>query len=413
MLLSYSFILKNKNFVYLWISQILSQITVNVLNFLLLIRLFEKTSSTIATSFLWISYALPAIVIGPFASSLSDIFDKRKILIYSNILQALVICLFFIVFRSSVFLIYFVVFMYSLFNQFYIPTEASTLPFVVEKKNLAAANSVFFLTQQVSVVVGFALLSPLIRFLGFSKVIFFCIISLLTASISVSFLPQLRVERSSGKFKPSSLLLKSFKKIVEGYGYITEEKMILLPVLLLVFTQVILTVILVNAPLLARELFDISLNHIGIFLITPSFLGAITSSLFIPRLILRGVRKKTIVNWSLVLVAINSFLLGFLIPEVLKIKYLLIFLSLFMAGFGFVSIIITTQTFIQENTNERFRARVFGTYWFLLTIVSVLPVIFSGVISEILGVKFLFLAIFISFLTILIFIEKYSQNLIK
>ena len=54
-------LIKNTKFVHLWTSQILSQLTINIMNFLLLIRLFEHTGSTIATSLLWAAYALPAI----------------------------------------------------------------------------------------------------------------------------------------------------------------------------------------------------------------------------------------------------------------------------------------------------------------------------------------------------------------
>ena len=70
----------NKNFRYLWISQILSQLTINIMNFLLLIRLYVDTGSTIATSLLWISYAIPAVAIGPIAAAAVDIFERRKVL---------------------------------------------------------------------------------------------------------------------------------------------------------------------------------------------------------------------------------------------------------------------------------------------------------------------------------------------
>ena len=54
-----------KNFHLLWISQILSQVTVNMMNFLLLAKLFNETGSSIATSLLWVSFALPTIFFGP------------------------------------------------------------------------------------------------------------------------------------------------------------------------------------------------------------------------------------------------------------------------------------------------------------------------------------------------------------
>ena len=78
-------IISQKNFLYLWASQILSQLTINIMNFLLLIRLFEATGSSVATSFLWVAYALPAIFIGPFASASIDMLERRKVcLLYTS-----------------------------------------------------------------------------------------------------------------------------------------------------------------------------------------------------------------------------------------------------------------------------------------------------------------------------------------
>ena len=48
-------LVKNSKFVYVWLSQILSQLTISIMNFLLLIRLFAVTGSPIATSLLWVA----------------------------------------------------------------------------------------------------------------------------------------------------------------------------------------------------------------------------------------------------------------------------------------------------------------------------------------------------------------------
>ena len=67
-------IFQNKNFVRLWSIQILSQITANMLNFILMIYVFEKTGSTIAVGVLlafmpslpsfWVHLAGPLLIFG-------------------------------------------------------------------------------------------------------------------------------------------------------------------------------------------------------------------------------------------------------------------------------------------------------------------------------------------------------------
>src|SRR3989338_991657 len=108
-------ILKNTKFLYLLTSQVLSQVTVNIMNFLLLARLFTVTGSSIATSLLWVAYALPAIFFGPIGAASVDLINRRKMLMVTNLLQAATVFVFIFTHQTSVFLLYAVVLIYSLF----------------------------------------------------------------------------------------------------------------------------------------------------------------------------------------------------------------------------------------------------------------------------------------------------------
>src|SRR3989344_7025354 len=123
MFAEYKAVLKNSNFIYLWSSQILSQVTINIMNYLLLIRIFNLTGSSLATSFMWVSYALPGIFAGPIGAAAVDLISRRKILMTTNIFQALSILILVFFHQQSFYLLFVTVFMYSLFNQFYIPAE--------------------------------------------------------------------------------------------------------------------------------------------------------------------------------------------------------------------------------------------------------------------------------------------------
>ena len=76
----YKPLLKNFDFLKLWGSQVLSQLTIQIMNFVLILLLFTQTGSTIATSMLWVTVALPAILVGPFGAAASDMFNRRKLL---------------------------------------------------------------------------------------------------------------------------------------------------------------------------------------------------------------------------------------------------------------------------------------------------------------------------------------------
>ena len=394
MLQEFKPVLKNKNFVYIWISQIFSQLTINIMNFVFLIRLFEVTGSAISTSLLWVAYALPAILIGPFASGAVDLADRRKMLIITNLLQSLTIFLYAIAYKSNIFLLYEVVFVYSLINQFYVPAEAATLPSVLSKEKLAHGNSLFFITQQGSIVLGFAVAGLLNGLLGFNNTLFVCSFFLFIAFASTMLLPKLTPNNQIPK-KFETAVFGFFRHIAEGYDYIKNDRKILTPFLLLIGFQAALQVAVVQVPIIAKDILYIPLNSAGVFILVPAGIGAILGALIMPKLLKKQFRKKQIVDAALLTIGISIFALAFIIPVFAAswVRVILAIISLLLMGLSFVGILVPSQTFLQESTPADLRGRVFGNTWFLVTVASVVPVVFSGSLAEIFGIKFLLLVL--------------------
>ncbi len=410
MLRDYKSVIKNKKFKYIWISQIFSQLTINIMNFVLLIRLFEVTGSAISTSLLWVAYALPAILVGPFASAVVDLVDKRKVLIFTNLFQALIILIFGFAANSSIFFLYEVVFLYSLLNQFYVPSETSTLAFVLKKDKLVHGNSLFFITQQGSLVAGFALAGLLNALLGFNNTIFLCSAFLFIAFISTLFLPSLKSENEIPKGFETAVF-GFFKHIGDGYAFIKSERKVLTPVLLLIGFQVALQVVIVQFPTLAKNILNIPLNSAGIYMLVPAGIGAVFGALFIPKILKRDVRKKTLIDAALLTMAISLLFLTFIVPLFAYIfRFILSFLTLVAIGFGFVAILVPSQTFLQESTPPGLRGRVFGNFSFLVITISVLPVVFSGSIVEIFGIKSLLLLLSVFIFTVYGFSKRFGDR---
>ena len=390
MLREYEQLVKNSNFVYVWISQIFSQLTINIMNFLLLIGLFAKTQSAIATSFLWVSYSLPAVLVGPVAAASVDMVDRRKILMISNLLQALTILSFAFLHETRFFLIYGVVFIYSFLNQFYIPAESASIPSLVAEKDLPLANGLFFVTQQVSMVLGFGAAGLLATYIGFRNSVLACAAFLFIAFISVSFLPELRVKDSIPK-NFEEAFAKFFQRIIEGYKFIKGHREIIVTFSVLIGVQIGLAIAVVNLPIVARDVFKIPLNLSGVTIAVPAGVGAIVGAFIISKLLKGGMRKRKIIEFSLLAMAISVLVMAFFVPNlgnILRILSGIIFAML--VGFSFIGITIPSQTFLQEKTPGGLRGRVFGNYWFLVTIGTIVPVLLSGTIIEIFGARFLF-----------------------
>jgi MFS transporter, DHA3 family, macrolide efflux protein len=382
---SWKNLLKNKNFIYIWFSQILSQVTLHILNFTFLFTLFERTGSTIATSLIWISYAIPAVIIGPFASALIDMTERRRILILSNFLQSFLILFYALFTNTTYFMVYAVVMLYSSLNQFYVPAEFATLPHVAKRKLLPEANGLFLLTQQGSLILGFGVAGFLLKILGFQNTLFLSSFLLFSAFIVTLFLPKMK-PRKKIPLEIDKAVIAFFSNIFSGYKFIRNNKLIMAPFLILICMQISLAVVAVNAPALASEVVKIPISHAGALIIVPGGIGAMLASFAIPKLLNKGARKIRLIKNSLLFLLTSLFMWVFIFSFLANpLRITGSFLAVFIIGFSYIGVLIPTQTFLQQKTPFGLRGRVFGNYWFMVTILSVFPVIVSGTITEIFG----------------------------
>lgn len=401
-----SFLKRNKHFSLLWLSQLFSQITINMVNFVMATRIYEKTGSTLAVSFLWIFYFIPSFFLGPFSGYFVDLWKKRSILIITNLFQSLAV-LFFLVVGEKIYLIFPIVFLYSLLNQFYVPAEAASVPGLVKKKDLPLANSLFLLTAQLALVTGFGTGGVLMRFLGREKPMAISSFLLFLAAVAVYFLP-----RKESKLNQQKQNITNFiNQIKKGYLFIKQNNIILFPLLLIVVFQIFLTILAVSVPAIADKIVGIQVQDAGPLLIVPLGLGALVGTSIVSRLS-KKVRKKTLVERGLLVSAMVFFFLSMLVPLFQQYKTLITAPLIFILGIFSIYILIPNQTIVQEKTPAIFRGRVFGTLGFMVTAATLPFLLLSATITELLGIKLLIFIFGISVLILYFAMKKYYPVII-
>ncbi|MBN1169079.1 MFS transporter [Candidatus Woesebacteria bacterium] len=409
----YKSLFKNKKFIYLWLSQIFSNITINILNFTLLFNIYKETRSTLATSMLWVSYALPALIIGPFGAASVDIFDRKKVLGLTNLFQALVVFVYALIFSKNAYISYGVAVIYSIFNQFNDPAEMASLPHLLSKEFLPSANSLFFITQQAAMLIGFGFAGFLIKILGFSKTLILCSIFLVLAFFSTTKLPVMKRNNTKNK-NIEDMISDFFLAIWEGYKFIKNNNYILAPLILLLSLNTSLTVTVVNIPAFAKEVFDIPFEYIGILIALPAALGAGTGAFVVPRFLKKGYRKVRLLKNSFILMTLSMFIMIFLIPQLnITLKVIISFFTIYILGDAYVTALIPVQTYLQESIPDKLMGRVFGNYQFLSVIVTIFPIILFGTITEIFGIKMLIFMISMMFLFLAYFLNNHAKLFIK
>src|SRR3989475_5804917 len=82
-------LLKKKNFLRLWLAQLISMTCFNASNYALLILIEQVTGSTTLVGLAIICFSIPALILGGPAGVYVDRMNKRRVLWASNCLRAI------------------------------------------------------------------------------------------------------------------------------------------------------------------------------------------------------------------------------------------------------------------------------------------------------------------------------------
>ena len=172
-------VLKNNRFLILWSGQIFSQLADKiylVLTIAIVANQFQLPGQPISkwVSPITIAFTIPAMLFGSLAGVYVDRWQKKSILVISNLVRgALVLLLPPVLFLSQgktflesislgFFLMLVITFVVSTFTQFFAPAEQAVIPLIVKDKDLLAANSLYTTTMMALLIVGFAIGEPLL-----------------------------------------------------------------------------------------------------------------------------------------------------------------------------------------------------------------------------------------------------------
>jgi len=374
-------VLKNNEFLKLWGGQLLSLVCAHMLVFILMGKIYQETSSAIAVALFWGFFILPSVTLGPFTGVFLDFINKKKVLVFSSLSQAVIVLLYLGI-NQRIWLFYPVILLYSLLDEFFTPAVGVLIPSVVKKHELPAANSLFLFTTQGGLALGFLLGGLLLKFLNFTKFPFVLTsILLLVSSFSVYLLNWKEKEREK-EIKTS--LSGFWEELLRGYTFIKNEPKILFPMILLTGLQIILGTAIILLPSISKTLLRIDFADSSILLIIPAIFGAILGSFLTERLLVKYLKRVLVVK-GLLFLGFLVLVLGTISPF-FKIPGLLGSLFAFGMGICFIMMFVPLQILIQENTPFSVRGRVFGTLNTLITIAAAIPVLTAVTLVDFLGI---------------------------
>src|SRR5713101_6481876 len=297
-------LLKKRNFLLLWLAQLISMTIQNSSNYALLVLIEEVTGSTTLIGLAMVCFSLPAVLIGAPAGVLVDHRNKRRVLWYSNCLRAIATFGFVISLllnQHQLIPVYLITFLISAIGQFFGPAEGATIPMLVNEQELMPALSLFNITFILSQALGFLLFAPIIlsflqpiTILGvkFTAVVTLYIligvlylvcaglIGLIPAS---AFKKPVSVPRENIGSQSLGAISNLWNEMRQGWRFMRREPKLFLPVIQLSFAGILLLVIGELASPVVTKLFQLPATSMAL-VFAPAGVGLVLGSIFMPRI---------------------------------------------------------------------------------------------------------------------------------
>ena len=146
---------RNRNYRYTWIGQVVSEAGDHFNNIAVFSLAVATTRSGLVVSGVMLARAIPAIMVGPLAGVVLDRFDRKRVMIASDLVRA-VVALAFILTRAphDTWLLYLLSALLMLASPFFTSGRASILPAIATDEELHTANSLTQTTQWTTLAIG-------------------------------------------------------------------------------------------------------------------------------------------------------------------------------------------------------------------------------------------------------------------
>jgi MFS family permease len=374
-------ILRIRDLRLLWTGQLISEAGDGLTILALFLMINALTGSTAALAAMAIVLAIPPLTIGLVAGAYVDRLDRRRIMLASDGLRAVVVLGFIVVgSTSSLWLLYVLAFVQATIGTFFTPARGAVLPRVVPAEGLLAANSLAQATRVFAGVIGAALAGLIVGVAGQ----FWPAFVLDSMSFVASFLLIARLPASVGRIALESRAVAGGMAEALLVGVRTVAGSRTLSTTIAVLAVVMLGLGAVNVlfvPFVVRVL------QAG-----PAWLGPVefaqsASMILATGLIARLARRfrpSSIVTVGVAAVAVAVALMG-----VTTQIWQLLVLS-FAMGWFVSPLQAAVVTMLQQGTPDGERGRVMAFLQAAMSATSVLSMGFAGIAGDAIGIREVF-----------------------
>lgn len=376
-----SLLRRNVNYRNLWLARVVSNLGdwFNLLASAALIT--QLTGAGTALSYLFLARLLPFFIMSPFAGVFADRYERRMIMIATDIMRAItVLCFLFIRTPEQIWLLYVLTVFQFMLSALYTPAHSALLSNIVEPQDLVTANALDGFTWSTMLAVG-SLLGGIAAGLFGTTIAF--ILDACSFILAGWFVTRITVggRAAHGEGHGSQGGLFQF---VAGMGYLRAHPFILGVALAKAGAALAWGAVNVMEIPLAQDIFPINGNGsltLGL-VYTATGLGTGLGPLFVRRWIGKEFRNQL---WAI---------LGGLLALGLGILWLgfansigWVFVASFLRALGSGTVWVFSAAMLQAIVHNEYRGRVFSFEFAALTLAQSLSTLWAGIGLDQLGLS--------------------------
>lgn len=372
-----------RNFYLFLTGQFLSGITSMVVQYAIIWYLTKTTGSATVLSLAMLLGMLPMVLLSPFTGPLIDRWNKKILLVVTDIIVAIFAIILSITGTLSpefpLWLVFVSLLIRSIAQTFQMPTIQSILPTMVPEEELTKVNGQFSMVQSANFIIAPALGAVLYSIVPMN---FLILLDVLGAVFGVGLLLLVTIPRITSEGEPIHLLADTkfgFKKLFENKGlwYIT----IVGAIFMLLFMPAASLY-----PLMTMNYFNGSVGQAGLVEVVYSvgmLIGGAVIGIFG-----NWKNRMNLIFFAYAVIGVTISLSGFLPPTSKGFIYFILLNAI--AGFATPYFNTLLMAMIQQSYEPNVLGRVLGVLNSLMSITGPVGLLFAGPLADKIGVEKMF-----------------------
>ena len=372
-------LLRIRDFRVLWSAQLISDIGDGLTATALLLLVNHLTGSVAALAAMAIALAVPPLTVGLVAGTYADRWNRRQIMMASDLIRALLVLGFVLVDSiDRLWLLYLLAFLQSSVGTFFNPAKGAMLPRLVPGEGLMSANSVSQATRVISNVAGTAIAGGMIGLAGiYWPAFLFDSLSFAASFLLVSRLAPALGEVTRGEHGPDSGSVRT--SLAEGLRIVRGSRVLWVTILVLSLAMLGLGAInVLFVPLIV--------NVLGA---SAAWFGPLEAAQTTSMVLATGIVAALAVRFRAAgIVSVASLAAGLAIAVLaLATEVWHVMLVLFAIGWVITPLQSAVVTLLQVNSVDAVRGRVMSVMNASMAATSVVSMAAAGIVAEGLGVQ--------------------------